>query len=118
MRHDESILQQNCVAWFRLQHPQLRLLLFAVPNGGARRPIEGRIMKAEGTLAGVSDLILLFPSEPYHGLCIEMKTTNGRQRPTQKAFQAAVEEYGYKYVICRSFVDFRQEINNYLNRQT
>lgn len=114
MRHQESIIQQNCVKWFRLQYPKLARLLFAVPNGGARRPIEGKIMKAEGTLAGVSDLILLYPSKGFHALCIEMKTEKGRQQPSQKLFQRAVEEMGYKYVICRSFEDFLGEIRGYL----
>lgn len=114
MRHQESIIQQNCVKWFRLQYPKLARLLFAVPNGGARRPIEGKIMKAEGTLAGVSDLILLYPSKGFHALCIEMKTEKGRQQPSQKLFQRAVEEMGYKYVICRSFEGFLDEIRGYL----
>lgn len=113
MKHEESLIQQNCVRWFRLQYPKLARLLFAVPNGGARRPIEGKIMKAEGTLAGVSDLLLLYPSKGFHGLCIEMKTPKGRQQPSQKLFQRAVEEYGYKYAICRSFEDFMTEIRAY-----
>lgn len=114
MRHIESIIQQNCVKWFRLQYPKLALLLFAVPNGGARRRIEGAIMKAEGVTKGVSDLLLLFPAKHYHGLCIEMKTEKGKQQPSQKIWQRAVEDAGYKYVICRSFEDFMEQINAYL----
>ena len=53
-RHIESRLQQQCVAWFRLQHRSLAPLLFAVPNGGARRLREAQIMKAEGVTAGGS----------------------------------------------------------------
>lgn len=114
MRHEESKIQQNCVKWFRLRFPEYRRNLFAVPNGGARRPIEGAIMKMEGTLAGVSDLILLVPSGYFHGLCIEMKTAKGRQQDTQKAFQEAVEAVGYGYIICRSFDDFRLQVEEYL----
>lgn len=114
MRHEESRIQQICVKWFRLKYSELARLLFAVPNGGARRPIEGKIMKAEGTLAGVSDLILLYPSKGFYALCIEMKTKKGRQQPSQKLFQRAVEDVGYKYVICRSFDDFMNEIRLYL----
>lgn len=114
MIHQESKIQQNCVRWFRLQYPKLAILLFAVPNGGARRRIEGAIMKAEGVTAGVSDLLLMFPAKNYHGLCIEMKTPNGKQQPSQKIWQRAVEDAGYKYVLCRSFEDFMTEINAYL----
>lgn len=48
MKHEESRIQQACIKWFRLQYPKLALNLFAVPNGGARKRIEGAIMKAEG----------------------------------------------------------------------
>lgn len=78
MRHQESIIQQTCVRWFRMKYPQLALLLFAVPNGGARLRSEAAIMKAEGTMKGVADLLLLFPAKRFHGLCIEMKTPTGR----------------------------------------
>lgn len=114
MRHIESKIQQGCVEWFRLAYPRLRLNLFSVPNGGARRRIEGAIMKAEGTVAGVADLILLYPSRGYHALCIEMKSPSGYQRDTQKQWQKAVEDYGYKYIIVRSFDEFREQVNNYI----
>ncbi|MCD7721315.1 MAG: VRR-NUC domain-containing protein [Prevotellaceae bacterium] len=114
MRHVESRIQIACVRWFRLQFPDLSRNFFSVPNGGARLKTEGAIMKAEGTLAGVSDLLLLCPAKGWHGLCVEMKTAKGRQQPSQRQFQLAVERQGYKYVICRSFDDFKSEIMSYL----
>lgn len=114
MSHEESKIQISCVTWFRLQYPKLKLLLFAVPNGGARRRAEAQIMKAEGTTAGVSDLLLLFPAKHYHGLCIEMKTEKGRQSDSQKIWQQSAEFAGYKYIICRSFEDFREQVSAYL----
>lgn len=113
-RHQESEMQRSCVTWFRLQYPNIRLNLFAVPNGGARTPVEGAIMKGEGVTAGVADLILLFPAHGYHALCIEMKTPTGSQRPTQKQWQAAVEATGYKYTIVRSFDEFVAIVRWYL----
>ena len=112
--HIESQLQKSCVMWFRVQFPRLRPLLFAVPNGGARSAITGAILKSEGVLAGVADLLLLVPNKKYHGLCIEMKTAKGRQSTTQKEWEKAVTLQGYKYIVCRSFTDFVKEINNYL----
>ena len=53
MRHNESKLQINCVNWFKIQFPMY--VLFAIPNGGARRLIEGKILKAEGVMAGVAE---------------------------------------------------------------
>lgn len=59
--HLESDLQIKCVQWFRLTYPKLRYLLFSVPNGGLRSLRTAQMLKAEGALAGVSDLILLLP---------------------------------------------------------
>lgn len=116
MKHIESRIQQECIRWFRLQYPRYYYNLFSVPNGGARTKIEGKILKAEGTVAGVSDLILLFPSKDYHGVCIEMKTgeKTSRQSMSQKEFQRATEEAGYQYVVIRSFDEFKAFIDNYL----
>lgn len=113
--HVESDLQIRCVKWFAYQYQHLRPLLFAVPNGGRRDARTGAILKAEGVHAGVSDLLLLYPSRKYHGLCIEMKKKDGYQRPSQKEWQEAVEEQGYKYIVCRTIDDFIEEVNEYMN---
>lgn len=116
MARKESRIQQMCVGWFRMQYPQIANLLFSVPNGGSRILREAITLKKEGVVAGVSDLILLFPSMDYHGLCIEMKTDEktSRQSKSQKEWQQLVESAGYKYIICRNFDDFESEIKIYL----
>jgi len=121
MKHAESKLQIACVTWFRLQYPNE--VLFAIPNGGQRNAITAKILKAEGTLAGVADLFLAKKKHfklnghmfvESSGLFIEMKIDKGRQAPSQIEFQKAVEGKGYKYIICRSFDEFKAEIDNYL----
>ena len=72
-------------------------------------------MKAEGQLAGVSDLLLLVPNKHFHALCIEMKTAKGVQRAAQKLFQESVERQGYKYIVARSLDGFMAEIRDYLS---
>lgn len=114
MRHNESKLQQSCVTWFRYQYPELKGLLFAVPNGGARNKVEAGIMKAEGVTAGVADLILLVPRQGYGCLCIEMKAGRGEQSEHQKEWQKQAERHGSKYVVCRSLDEFMNQIGNYL----
>lgn len=116
MKHDESRIQAACVRWFNLQYPDYRGLLFAVPNGGARNAATGRILKAEGVVAGVADLILLVPIVGHNALCIEMKTEKGRQQASQKEWQEKVESVGAKYVICRSFEQFVVEVEDYINK--
>lgn len=118
MRFIESTIQRECVRWFRLQYPELDKLLFAVPNGGGRSKAGGGILKAEGVVPGVSDLILLVARGGYNALCIEMKTDKGRMSDSQKDWQKQAEKHGSKCVICRSVDDFINEINNYLLNDT
>ena len=125
MRQEEHNIQVACVRWFNLQYPQYRGLLFAVPNGSYRNLVTAAKLKAEGVTPGVADLLLLVPrafkandnDEWYiiFGLCIEMKTKRGSQSQAQKEWQKKVEEYGYKYAVCRSVEEFIKEINYYLD---
>ena len=114
MREEEHNLQCACVRWFNLQWPQYRGLLFAVPNGGARSKATAGKLKAEGVVPGVADLILLVPKQWAFALCIEMKTSKGRQSPEQKQWQSKVEDHNYRYVICRSLEGFMSVVNEYL----
>lgn len=126
MREEEHNIQAACVRWFNLQWTEYRGLLFAVPNGGARSKATAGKLKAEGVVPGVADLILMkphfrqgvyfsdmIPLDSY-ALCIEMKTTKGRQSPEQKEWQKKVEEFGYKYEVCRSLDEFMAVVNGYL----
>ena len=117
MRHVESHTQKNCVTWFRLQYPKIGKLLFAIPNGGFRNTREAGIMKGEGVTAGISDLILLYPSNGLASLCIEFKSESGRQSPAQKEWQELIERNGSRYIICHTFDEFRVQVDSYLGRK-
>lgn len=112
--HHESKLQIQCVTWFKTQYPHLAPLMFAVPNGGSRDKREAAIMKAEGITAGVSDLILNVPAIRYSQLAVEMKDEKGKQSEAQKRYQRYAEAAGVKYIICRSFDDFKEQVSDYL----
>ena len=118
MKHTEENTQMACVRWFAYAYPKLTPLLHHSPNGGRRNAREGARFKAMGTRKGFPDLALFFPSIPFHGLFVEMKTAHGRQQPSQKQWQQLAEWAGYKYVVCRSFDDFRTEIVKYLHENT
>lgn len=111
---EEHRLQCGCVRWFRLQHADIGSLLFAVPNGGRRDKASGARLKAEGVVAGVSDLILLVARHGHHGLLIEMKTPKGSQSQQQRQWQKLAEKQGYRYVVIRSIEEFIQVVNEYL----
>lgn len=44
-----------------------------------------------------------------------MKKKGGRQSEHQREWQKLVEKQGYKYIVCKSFAEFMNEINDYLN---
>lgn len=116
--HPESELQQACIKWFRVQYARYGLLLFAIPNGGARSKVEAKIMTGEGVVPGVADLFLSVPAYgevhvAHHGFYIEMKATTNMSE-NQKAFRDAVINEGYKYEVCRSVDQFMSLIAEYL----
>ena len=115
MKHTEEDIQIACVKFFELQYPQYALSLHHSPNGGYRNAREAARFKRMGTRAGFPDLFLAIPSDPYHGLFIEMKTEIGRQSPAQKNFEKRAIFSGYKYAVCRSVEEFIESINDYLN---
>lgn len=112
MKQQESKLQINCVKWFRMQYPTVTI--FSIPNGGNRNLVTAQILKAEGTLAGVADLQILRAANGYNGLFIEMKYGKGKQNENQKLFQQKCEAENYKYVVCASFDEFKNEVEQYL----
>jgi hypothetical protein len=114
MRHIESNIQKSCIEWFRYQHRSLADMIFHIPNGGKRNAREAARLKAEGVTAGVADVILLVGRQGYNSLCIEFKAPKGTQTSLQKEWQRQAETNGNKYIICRSFDEFRDEITKYL----
>lgn len=112
---EEHRIQVSCVNWFKLAHPDLANILFAIPNGGRRDAVTGAKLKEEGVVAGVADLILLKRNKQFGGLCIEMKTRTGKQSETQKRWQKDVEATGNKYAVCRSLDEFMKVVTEYLN---
>lgn len=102
MRHEESKSQQAFVRWFRLAYPEYAYMLIAVPNGARTSATQGRILKAEGMIAGVADLLLLVPRNGHGCLALEFKTDRGRQSEAQKVWQAECERNGNVYAVVRT----------------
>ena len=131
MKHEESILQQQCVSWFRAQYPQYAMLLVHPINEGSGHTRTDRmrqgIHKAEGAVAGVPDLLFFIPSIftdgemkglVCHGLGIEFKTAKGRQSQEQKDFQKMFETADYMYVVVKGLDEFRHIMNCYIEMAT
>lgn len=95
----EHQVQVAVIQWWRLQHQIYALpefALFAIPNGGARDPITGARLKAEGVRAGALDLCLAAPRGTYHGWYGEMKVGDNKPTEKQQAFIAYLDSAGYK----------------------
>lgn len=115
-RNLEHQLQARCIRWFRLTHRDMVHNLFAVPNGGYRTKTTAAIMKAEGQLSGVADLILLKRKGKCGALLLEAKIKGNYQTPTQKEWQKRIEADGYEYRIFHSLEEFIKIVTEYLNR--
>jgi len=114
-RHIESNIQVGCVKWFRYQYPEY--ILASIPNGGKRGVVTAKVMKMEGALAGMPDLFLYHACGGWHGMAIELKTKTGRQCETQKEIQDRMAKEGYLYIVVRSFEEFVEQVENYINNK-
>lgn len=103
----EDELQQKCFFWFWNTFPNLRKLLFHIPNGGARNKREAGRFKRMGVVAGVSDFMLLYNGDAY---CIELKVRKRKQKPNQIKWQKKVEEHDIFYEVVWSLIEFKQLI--------
>lgn len=98
--------------------------LFAIPNGGARRPVEAMILKACGVKAGVPDLCYSRPCGPFHGLYVEMKKPrkffkypSELKRSVSKeqlGELARLQRNGYAVAVCFGFDEARRCITSYI----
>lgn len=126
--YSEDNVQEFCIKSFNTspKYKKYRGILFAVPNGGIRHASTARRLKAQGVVAGVSDLILLTPRGGYGALCIEMKRpqirdyqnrliqSKGTQSKSQITWQRIAEIHKNKYVICHSWKEMEKAIDEYL----
>ena len=100
--------------WFRLTHRDMVHNLFAVPNGGYRTKTTAVLMKEEGQLAGVADLILLKRKGSCGALLLEAKVKGNYQSETQREWQKRIEADGYIYKIFHTLEEFVEIVNEYL----
>lgn len=103
----ESRIQQDIFTWHWNNYPNERKLLFMVHNN-PRNKIEGAILKSQGMIAGVSDMIYLSPKGIVY--FIEIKTPTGNQQDNQKEWEAIITSFGYTYLVIRSLDEFKKII--------
>lgn len=100
--------QMMFVQWFRSTYPGV--LIFAIPNGGARHPAVAAKLKATGVVAGVPDLCV-----PEWRLWIEMKRIKGgRVSDEQKEVMAYLEKFGYTCKVAKGCEEAKQVVGSFL----
>lgn len=97
-----------------MQYPQH--IIYAVPNGGARNPTTGAMLKREGVRRGIPDLCIPIARGGYNSLYIELKNGKaGRLSDEQKNVIDYLRRQGHKVEVARDFEGFREIVNNYIN---
>ena len=89
-RAPEACLQRSVIAQLQWR-ARPGVFAFHVPNGGWRSKIEGAILKAIGTVAGVPDIICIFEGRCY---ALELKAERGRVTDLQRVVHERLREAG------------------------
>jgi hypothetical protein len=110
----EHVDQTVLVARIRQFFPTV--LVFAIPNGGAREKGEAYRLKEEGVLAGVPDLFVAEPRGEWCGLFVEMKRADrGHQVSGEQArVHAWLTRKGYAVAVAAGLDEGWDAVNRYL----
>jgi hypothetical protein len=91
----EDAIQRVIVAHYRARAAP-GVFMFAVPNGGYRRPVEAAILRGTGVVAGVPDTDWIKDGQTYG---LELKAPGGRLSESQRTTLAAMEAAGAKVCV-------------------
>ena len=98
----EAQLQQSIIIWFRNNYQMNgKGLIFSVANESTYK---NKTFKNTGTMAGVSDLIVVLPNKT---IFVELKTETGIQSDKQKLFESKIKELNQEYYLIRSLEQFK-----------
>lgn len=119
----ERKIQSAFFQEFKLYGFDKFLLAQAVKNEvGKNNIITGRLNKLAGVVAGASDVVIFDmrtlsmrknSTDYFKPLFLEFKTSKGRQSPSQKDYQARVEEGTHTYYIVRSSEEAINRVKDY-----
>lgn len=107
----EHVEQALLVQWFRRSYPNV--LIFAIPNGGARSKATASRLKVEGVVSGIPDLFC-----PEWKLWIEMKRIKGGVVSNeQRGMIDYLQSVGYRAIVCKGAEDAKAQILEFLNEE-
>lgn len=105
MKNVEHQIQKAFFKWLDLNKKRIPALeLFhSIPNGGARTPIQGAILKAEGVRAGALDTQLPVARGGFIGLAIEFKAPEANPSKEQRERAERLMIEGWCVLFCWSW---------------
>lgn len=96
MKHIEDQIQFACCQWLRAN----KITFFHVPNGGYRNKQEASRLVALGVVAGVPDLVILFPDKKV--LFVELKRAKGITSKLQKLFHEKLVKMEFPVLVIQT----------------
>jgi hypothetical protein len=103
---NENKMLPDMVAWFRETYPEIEPMLVFVPRANIT-------LSKKGAVYGSADLILLYPTNGYSSLCIQV--LDKRQTEPQMRWRVLAEHAGNKCVMVRDLVGFAKVVEDYLS---
>ena len=113
-QHQAAVMKWSRQPEIRTKWPELALL-YHIPNGGTRDPIEGRHLKQQGVKRGVPDLCLPISRGGYHALYIELKSDTGRATMEQKWWGEHLRVQGNMWEVCHGWESAVRVLEWYLS---
>lgn len=114
LEHQEQETFFKWVESVRIDGQPLLPHVYAIPNGGHRRPAVAGKLKAEGVKSGVPDINVDVPSGVYHGLRLEMKRIGELPSEAQIEQLQARLKMGYQALVAHGFEQARNFTTRYL----
>lgn len=99
--------QTTFFRWLGYAHPNLRKVVYAIPNGGSRNIFEAYNMKLAGVTAGIPDVNVDIPAKDgkYHGLRLEFKVKGRKCTPIQQDIHEALRAQNYRVETVYSWIE-------------
>lgn len=115
---NEDQLQAAAIQWARNTYPEIRRLIWAVPNGGERNVVEGALKVATGMLEGVWDVHLFYRNQLHifefkwgaNPLTKDRITKSGAKKYGQYEWGNIMKEQGAKLHVIRGTDDNNGEL--------
>lgn len=104
----ENRIQSEAFLWFHNEFPNLRGLLYHVPNGEYRDKITASKLKSMGVVSGVPDIVFHYRGKTWF---FEFKDEKGRVTTSQEKIHCVLREQGFIVWIIRDVKHFQETVS-------